>query len=113
MNDETNPEAAPAEASENEDPTFYDRADGHIMLANQQTEEVDAGAVSASLMFASARYGAWLAASGFESGEEMKADRAEHVAYFVEQFKMMVEDNLDDYIENFEMMMGEDAGEGS
>jgi uncharacterized protein DUF3144 len=109
MNDQTTPETDAAD--ENEDPGFYDRADAHIMLANEQAEEADAGAISASMMFASARYGAWLAATGFESGADMQADRDEHVAYFVEQFKLMIEDNLDDYIANFDVMMKDEDGE--
>jgi len=36
---------------------------------------------------------------------EMKAKRDEAIQYFVEQYRNMLEDNFDDYIEHFENYM--------
>ena len=89
-------------ADENQlDDTFYDRADAHINLANQQSEKAPIGRVSASMMYAAARYNAWVSASGFRSGEDMAKARAETIDYFVQGYRLMLEQNLDQYIENF------------
>jgi hypothetical protein len=83
------------------DDAFYERADAHIVRANQDAEDESPEAVNASLMFASARFSAFVSARGFGSGEEMAAKRDETVEYFVAGFRQMLEGNLDAYISNF------------
>lgn len=87
------------------DPDFFKRADAVIDLANGQLADVSRGKVSASCMFAMARFNAWVSACGFESGEEMKAARQEMVDYFTAQYRAMLEENLDEYIANFATYM--------
>jgi len=91
------------------DEGFYDRADAHIHLSNDQiTKQVTRGKVSASMMYASARFSAWVAATSCVSGDEMEAQHEERIAYFVEQFRLMLEENYEDYAVNFDryMMLG-------
>ena len=91
------------------DDAFYKRADAHIALANEETGEVSHEMVNASMMFASARFSAFLSARGFKSGDAMKAKRDETVEYFTAGFRQMLEGNLDAYIRNFDAYMkGED-----
>lgn len=87
------------------DDAFYKRADAHINLANEAVGEGTPEAVNASMMFASARFSAFLSARGFQSGEAMAAKRDETVKYFVEGFQQMLEGNLDAYIANFDAYM--------
>ena len=93
------------------DQAFYDRADAHIDLANQQIEKFeDLGKVSASLTFGATRFSAWMSARSFKSGEEMAAAREELLKYFCEQYRMMLEDNLDEHIEHFDrLVLGKDT----
>ena len=86
----------------NADDAFYARADSHINLANEQLKEVGAGKVSASMMFAASRFNAWRSATGFDTAEEMKAERERTIAYFVAEYEKCLAENLDDYIENFD-----------
>jgi hypothetical protein len=87
---------------EDVDAQFYERADAHIHLSNDQLAvENGRGKVSASMMYATARFNAWVSACGFSQGKEMASAREEIVAYFVEQYRQMLEENLDDYIANF------------
>ena len=97
----------------NKDPTFFDRADAHIRLANEHCSDTGRGKVSASLMYGSARFQAWNAATWAEDVEDMKARRDETVKYFVEQYQAMLEENLDDYIGNFEQYMRPDGQQKS
>lgn len=88
------------------DKGFYDRADAHIHLSNDQiSEDVTRGKVSASMMYANARFSAWVSAIPCQSGEEMMQDREKAVGYFVEQFRIMLEENYDDYATNFDRYM--------
>ncbi|MBF8744659.1 DUF3144 domain-containing protein [Pseudomonas putida] len=85
------------------DQAFYDRADAHIQLANEQIEKLeDLGRVSASTTFAAARFNAWMSARSFKSAAQMAEAKAELMKYFCEQYRLMLEDNLDEHIEQFD-----------
>jgi hypothetical protein len=87
------------------DEEFYSRADEHIHLSNRHLKDLTKGRVSASMMYATARFNAWISASGFTRAEEMQTARDETIDYFVTQYTKMLEDNLDDYISKFESYM--------
>lgn len=88
------------------DDEFYQRADAHIHLSNDQmSETIGAGKVSASTMYATARFNAWLSACGWQSEQEMAAAKQETLDYFVAEYRKMLDENLDDYIKNFESYM--------
>lgn len=84
------------------DDQFFERADAHIHLSNAQLEvEKGRGKVSASMMYATARFNAWVTACGFSAPEDLAGARDQTTAYFVEQYRLMLEENLDDYIQHF------------
>nr|CAA6827632.1 MAG: Unknown protein [uncultured Thiotrichaceae bacterium] len=86
-----------------DDTTFYKRADAMIHLANEQvTGDVTPGDVSASAMFAIARYNAYISAIDFETVEAFKAERDEVIKYFTEEYQKMLTEHIDDYTENFD-----------
>ena len=84
------------------DDEFFDRADQVIRLANQQMQNVDRSKVSASCMYATARFNAWVAALGCDSQETMRQSSEEAIDYFVKQYRAMLIENLNDYTKNFE-----------
>jgi hypothetical protein len=96
-------------ANVKEDPTFYDRADSHIHLANEHCSKIGRGKASASFMYGCARFQAWNAACWAKDVLDMKATREESVKYFVQQYQAMLEENLDDYIDNFAKYMQPDG----
>lgn len=50
------------------DKVFFDRVDSHINLCNEQlSEDVSIGQVSASSMYAAARFNAWVSACGWKN----------------------------------------------
>jgi hypothetical protein len=87
------------------DKAFFERADAYITLANEQATDVSRGKASASMMFATARFNAWVSASGTESGEELAAVKDEALEYFLGEYRKMLEENLDEYIEHFDKYM--------
>jgi hypothetical protein len=91
---------------QNPDDKFYERADAHIHLSNSQiTSEIGMGKVSASMMYATARFNSWVSACGWDNAKEMSSAKNETIEYFVSEYQKMLEENLDDYIANFESYM--------
>ncbi|GGY83605.1 hypothetical protein GCM10011613_30630 [Cellvibrio zantedeschiae] len=88
--------------AEDTDEKFYNRADAHINLANEQLAEAARGKVSGSLMFAAARYNAWISATDLQSSKELQNRRDGLVEFFLNQYKSMLEHNLDNYIANYD-----------
>ena len=82
---------------------FLKRADAFIALANEQlNQDLTQGEISASFMYGSARFSAWMAASSFETAEDMKAEKAKIVEYFMQEYKLALEEHLDNHIQNFD-----------
>jgi hypothetical protein len=87
------------------DPKFFERADAHINLSNEQLSDISRGKVSASMMYATARFNAWVSACGFDTVGDMAKAKGETLEYFVTEYRKMLEENLDDYIKNFDEYM--------
>ena len=90
------------------DDKFYERADAHIVLSNEQLNQIGSGKVAESMMFALARFNSWISAGGYKSAEEMAEERAIIIEYFTTKYKSMLEENVDDYIANFDKYMDAD-----
>jgi hypothetical protein len=89
-----------------EDKEFYERADEHIKLSNSHiSKDIPLGKISASMMYGTARFNSWIHAYRFNNAAEMKAQKQEAIDYFVEEYRKMLIENLDDYIENFDSYM--------
>ncbi len=94
------------------DELFYERADEHIQLANEQLADISRGKVSASFMYAVARFNAWVTACKADSANDLRDGKDKSIEYFVAQYRAMLNDNLDDYIKHFDKYMrpeGNDA----
>lgn len=87
------------------DDDFYERADTHIHIANEQIKKVSRGKVSASMMYATARFNSWISACKAESGDDLLEGKEEIIEYFIEQYRKMLGENLDDYARNFDKYM--------
>lgn len=88
------------------DDEFYDRADAHILLANDTiSPTVGRGKVSSSLLYAASRFNAWVSACGWSNSAEMSAAKQKTIDYFVNEYRKMLDENLQDYIDNFDQYM--------
>lgn len=90
-------------------PEFWERADAVIHLANDQCEAAPRSKVSASLLYAAARFNSFIVASSAANLDELRQDKNEAVKYFTEQYQKMLIENLDDHIANYEKYIGKDA----
>lgn len=84
------------------DPTFYQRADGFINVANAHLKNISPNQVSNAMLFGCARFNAYVAASKAEYKQQLVDSKEEVIQYFVEQYKEMLTANLEEYIQNFE-----------
>ncbi|KZZ59763.1 hypothetical protein A3762_03695 [Oleiphilus sp. HI0125] len=83
-------------------PEFWERADEVIAVANKQAADADTRKVSSSTLYAAARFNAFNVASSADDVEEMKKDKEEAIRYFTEQYRKMLTENLDEYIESYD-----------
>ena len=88
------------------DDRFYDRADAHIQLSNDQINETETrGRVSASMMYATARFNAWVSATAHDGGAAMRADREARIEFLCGEYRKMLAEHYDDYVEHFSQYM--------
>lgn len=88
------------------DENFYTRANAYIHLANSQCDgTVGISKVCGAFAYALARFGAWVDATNYKSGEEMKASREATIEALVAQYREMLAHHMDDHINNFERLM--------
>lgn len=85
---------------------FYENADKFIELANSlRDDKYHAGKINASLLYATARFSAWTAATGFVKGSDYAKEKQDIIEHFSRNFAQMLSDNIDDYAENFQKYM--------
>jgi len=84
------------------DERFFHRADEYINVANEQIKIVPRSQVSASMLFGTARFNAWLSATQFESAEAFEKAKDQVLDYFTNEYRQMLEENLKDYIKHYD-----------
>jgi hypothetical protein len=87
--------------SKDADDDFYHRAHEHLRVASEQLSGAQQGKVSASMMYASARFNVWLSASRHASASDLKDAYGETIQYFIAEYRKMLVKNLDDFVDNF------------
>ena len=80
---------------------FRQIADSFIADANKHCDDHDKDLVAASLLYSTARFSAYIAASGSKDLSAYQANRKNAIDYFTKQFKDRLEENLNDYETGF------------
>ncbi|RRS30092.1 MAG: hypothetical protein P794_08530 [Epsilonproteobacteria bacterium (ex Lamellibrachia satsuma)] len=90
------------------DEKFYERADAHIALANDHInhEQVRPALVNNSLLYAASRFSAWIAAASFTNAEDLQKEKEDVLDFFTNKYREMLEENFDNYAQNYEHFMG-------
>jgi O-acetyl-ADP-ribose deacetylase (regulator of RNase III) len=88
------------------DKKFYEMADAYIALANEQSGDTDQGTVSATFLYAAARFNTFLVASTSGSADEFASRKEDVIEYFVTEYKKMLEEHFADYHDNFDKFIG-------
>jgi len=84
------------------DKDFFKRTDAFIKVANELSTEHDLGKVSASLLYAAARFNAFIVASSAKDKAEADRNKVEAIEYFTEQYRSMLLANMNDYINKYD-----------
>lgn len=89
------------------DQQFLDLADSFIALANSHCDTVSPTRVSSTMLFAAARFNAFVIASSVDSKDELTSDLEPALKYFLAQYEKMLGENLADYVENYDQYIGD------
>jgi hypothetical protein len=76
-------------------PEFYAAVDQVIRLANELTRRQTTARVSAVILYAAARYNAHCLIA---TDPDAARNRTAAIAYFVDQYKAMLEENVDEFL---------------
>lgn len=91
---------------EERDEEFWKIADEFIKLANSQCDNHRNGKVSSTMLFAVARFNAFLFASTTKDLDQFKNERDLAIEYFTGQYQQAFIDNLNDYEKNYSDYVG-------
>ncbi len=92
-------------SAQNMDKDFFKRTDAFIQVANGLCKENETGKVSASMLYAAARFNAFIVASSAKDKAEADRNKVEAIDYFTEQYRAMLLANMDDYINKYDEYM--------
>ena len=84
------------------DKEFYEMADAHITVANEQAKRINPGKVSATILYSAARFNTFLVASNSDSYDELASRKEEACKYLMAEYQKMLDEHFADYIENFD-----------
>lgn len=84
------------------DKEFYEMADAHIALANEQGKNINPGKASATMLYSAARFNTYLVASGSDSADELASRKEEACKFYMAEYKKMLDEHFADYTENFD-----------
>ena len=88
------------------DKKFYEMADAYIALANEHSGKTDQGTVSATFLYAAARFNTFLVASNSDSAAELASRKEEACKYLMAEYQKMLDEHFADYTENFDKYLG-------
>lgn len=90
------------------DQQFWDLAEQFIEMANQSLENADPGKISAAMLYAAARFNAFVVASSSLDRKEFIEDADDSMDYLSKQFRHMLGDNLRDFKDNYKVYIKHD-----
>jgi hypothetical protein len=88
------------------DKKFREMADAFIAEANKLSKNENLAMVSASFLYAAARFNIFLVAASSGSANEFESKKENSLNALVAEFKKMLEDHFENYKENFEKNLG-------
>ncbi len=83
------------------DKAFWDMADSFIQLANTHLDGEKPSRVSASALFAAARFNAFVIAAAAGSKEQLIVEKEAAITYFMNQYESMLRENLDEHMARY------------
>lgn len=85
-----------------QDKEFYTVADSFIDVANKQCDTKEPSFVGSSMLFATARFSAFVVASQAPEKQAYEAELERATEFFTKEFERMLKQNMEDYKTAFE-----------
>ncbi|HED14073.1 MAG TPA: DUF3144 domain-containing protein [Gammaproteobacteria bacterium] len=95
--------------SEQPENDYWKNVDLFIDLANQCAQGGDAGSSGSTLLFAAARFSAFLVATRYDSKDALAQDKEKAKKHFVDIYEKMFIENLEEYTSNFDDYIQQEA----
>ena len=84
------------------DKEFYDLADAHIRVANEQMGQIKPSKASAAMLFAASRFNAFVIMAASDSKGEMLAQKEAAIAYFLSEYEQNLRENIDEHLSRYQ-----------
>ena len=84
------------------DKEFYELADAHISLCNTHMGKVKPAKVSAAMLFAAARFNAFVISASAENKAQMLLDKESAIAYFMQEYEKNLRENIDEHLARYD-----------
>jgi len=81
---------------------FWKIADSFINQANELYEKEGDGKVGYAMLYAAARFNAFIVATTAGGKQEISDEKEQATTYFTEQYRKMFTENLEDYEKNYD-----------
>ncbi len=93
-------------SDKNDEDQFWNLVEAFIEQANQASEDVDLGIVSAALMNATARFSAYVVAQSSLDKNEFAEDVEGTTNYLSGRYRDFLKEHMEDYRENYTTLIG-------
>jgi len=85
-----------------QDKEFYELADAHIALCNTHMGKVKPAKVSASMLFAAARFNAFVIYASSENKAQFLLEKEAAIGYFMQEYEKYLRENVDEHLSRYE-----------
>ena len=85
-----------------QDKEFYELADAHIALCNTHMGKVKPAKVSASMLFAAARFNAFVIYASSENKTQFLLEKEAAISYFMQEYEKYLRENVDEHLSRYE-----------
>ena len=89
-----------------QDKEFYELADAHIALCNTHMGKVKPAKVSASMLFAAARFNAFVIYASSENKAQFLLEKEAAIGYFMQEYEKYLRENVDEHLSRYEPPAG-------
>ncbi len=97
--------------TKNEEQKLWDLIDQFIEISNNACDEMDPGKVSEAILYAAARFNAFMVAASSESRKDYIEDKEDAGKFISKQFNGMLFSNLSDYQDHYKEYIRADDSE--
>ena len=85
-----------------QDKEFYELADAHIALCNTHMGKVKPAKVSAAMLFAAARFNAFVIYASSENKAQFLLEKEAAIGYFLQEYEKYLSENVDEHLSRYE-----------